>query len=291
MLETDYSRRKLLKTIGAGTLALALPRFNALSAPAYKPKIALQLYSIRRQIEKDFDGSIQKVAAMGFEGIETYALPDNVPLEHAAKVFRDSGLKVTSMHTELPAGDKKEGVLKLADAYSCEIAIYPGWPQGEKYRDVAATKHMVEVYDEASAFLKGKGLKFGLHNHWWEFELTDGITPYYYLLDHVSKDVVFEVDTYWAKTGGQDPAKVLKRFGKRAPLLHIKDGPAIKGDKALEQVPAGEGVMDFPAIVKAGGTNIKWMIVEFDEYAKDIFDGIQMSYPYLTKNGLAAGKV
>jgi len=69
MLETDYSRRKLLKTIGAGTLALALPRFNALSAPAYKPKIALQLYSIRRQIEKDFDGSIQKVAAMGRQGV------------------------------------------------------------------------------------------------------------------------------------------------------------------------------------------------------------------------------
>jgi sugar phosphate isomerase/epimerase len=264
MLETDYSRRKVLKTIGAGTLALALPRFNALARPAYKPKIALQLYSIRRQIEKDFDGSIRRIAAMGFEGIETYALPESVPLEHAAKVFRDAGLKVTSMHTELPAGDKRDGVLKLAEAY---------------------------VYDEASAFLKSKGLRFGLHNHWWEFELTDGITPYYYLLDHVSKDVVFEVDTYWAKTGGQDPAKVVKRFGKRAPLLHIKDGPAIKGDEALKQVPAGDGVMDFPAIVRAGGTNIKWMIVEFDEYANDIFDGIQKSYTYLTKNGLAEGKV
>jgi hypothetical protein len=56
-------------------------------------------------------------------------------------------------------------------------------------------------------------------------------------------------------------------------------------------VPAGSGVMDFPAIVKAGGINIQWMIVEFDEYAGNIFDGIQGSYTYLTKNSLAKGKI
>ena len=56
-------------------------------------------------------------------------------------------------------------------------------------------------------------------------------------------------------------------------------------------VPVGQGAMDFPSIVKAGGNNIKWMIVEFDEYGGNIFDGLQHSYTYLTKNGLAKGKV
>jgi sugar phosphate isomerase/epimerase len=290
MPDTDYTRRNLLKSLAAGTVALTLPRLDLFAAPGYTPKIGLQLYTIRKKIEQDFDGTIRKIAEIGFEGIETYALPGNVTLEHAAKVFRDAGLTIFSMHTELPAGDKKDGVLKMADAYKCDLAIYPGWPQGEKYKDTAATQHMVEVYDEASAFLKGRGLRFGLHNHWWEFEKNDGIYPYYYLLEHASKDIVFEIDTYWAKTGGQDPAAVLKRFGTRAPLLHIKDGPAQKGERAYAQVPAGSGVMDFPAIVKAGGKNIKWMIVEFDEYDKDIFDGVRQSYSFLTKKGLARGR-
>jgi sugar phosphate isomerase/epimerase len=131
-----------------------------------------------------------------------------------------------------------------------------------------------------------------LHNHWWEFEKTDyGIYPFYYLLENLDKDVIFEVDTYWTKVAGLDPANVLFDFGNRAPLLHIKDGPAVKGDPMYKHVPAGEGTLDFRSIVKAGGENIKWMIVEFDEYEKDIFDGIKKSYEYLTKNELAEGKI
>ena len=133
-------------------------------------------------------------------------------------------------------------------------------------------KRTTDIYNEIGIFLKSKGLKFGLHNHWWDFEKNeDGIIPFYYLLDNMNKDIFFEIDTYWAKTAGQDPAKILSDFGTRAPLLHIKDGPAIEGKKSYEQVPAGEGVMNFQAIVKSGGENIKWMIVEFDEYDKNIF--------------------
>jgi sugar phosphate isomerase/epimerase len=142
-----------------------------------------------------------------------------------------------------------------------------------------------------AAFLKTKGLRFGLHNHWWEFERTDGMYPFYYLLEHLDKEIFFEIDTYWAKTGGLDAARVVRDFGKRAPLMHIKDGPAVKGEQSYAQVPAGEGSMDFRAIAKAGGKNTQWMIIEFDEFAKDIFDGIKKSYTFLVQNGLAAGKI
>jgi sugar phosphate isomerase/epimerase len=121
--------------------------------------------------------------------------------------------------------------------------------------------------------------------------MIDGVYPFYYLLEHVDPKVFFEIDTYWAKTGGVNPAKVVADFGKRTPFLHIKDGPAIKGDKAYEQVPAGSGTMDFLSVVKAGSSKIRWMIVEFDEYAGNIFEGVQSSYTYLTKNDLAKGKV
>jgi sugar phosphate isomerase/epimerase len=196
------------------------------------------------------------------------------------------------MHSELPVGENRELALKMADAYKCDHIVYHGWPQAGKYDTKDAINHMVDVYNETAEFLKTKGLHFGLHNHWWDFEKTSyGVIPFYYLKDNLNKEIFFEIDTYWAKTAGRNPAKILKDFGKRAPFLHIKDGPAIKGDEAYKQVPVGEGVMDFPAIVHAGANNIKWMIVEFDEYDKSIFDGIDKSYKYLIKNSLAEGRI
>lgn len=292
MSDNHYSRRDFLKLAGLGTAALAIPSsFKVFANQKYEAKIGLQLYSIRKVIETDFDNSIKKVADMGYFGIETYALPESVALEHAAKVFKDVGLKIFSMHSELPVGKDREVALRMADAYKCDTIVYPGWPEGDKYKNKKNIDHMVEVHDEVASFLESKGLWYGLHNHWWDFEKNDdGIVPFYYLLEHLDKKMFFEIDTYWAKTAGRDPVKILKDFGKRAPLLHIKDGPAIEGPKSYEQVPAGQGVMDFPAIYRAAGDNIKWMIVEFDEYAKDIFDGVKDSYSYLTKNHLARGR-
>jgi sugar phosphate isomerase/epimerase len=291
MITNDYSRKDFMKLFGMGAAALA---FSGLAFPQKRRYIAplgFQLYTVRKQIEKDLEGTIRRVADMGYLGVETYALPPNITLSEAAKVFRKAGLKVFGMHTELPVGDQRDNILRMAEAYTCDHVIYPGWPQGEKYKSLEATKRTAGIYDEAAAYLKTQGLRFGLHNHWWEFEKVDGIYPFYYLLKHLSSDVFFEIDTYWAKTGGQNPTKVVSDFGKRSPFLHIKDGPAIKGEKAYEQVPAGAGAMDFPSIVRAGGQNTQWMIVEFDEYAGDIFQGMQQSYTYLSSHGLGRGRV
>lgn len=292
MSEANQERRTMLKLIGAGAVALVLPEHLLKSGPSpYRAKIGLQIYTVRKALESDFEGTIRKVADIGFFGIESYPLPANVTIERAARVFKDAGLTVFAMHTDWPVAGERDDVLKMADMYRCNRVVYPGWPEGEKYRKREAIRHMADVYNEAGSFLHSRGLRFGLHNHWWEFELRDGIYPFYYFLEHLDRTIFFEVDTYWAKTGGKDPAKVVKDFGARAPLLHIKDGPAVKGDLMLKHVPAGEGTLDFPGIVRAGGRNTEWMIVEFDEYEKDIFDGIQASYTFLTGHGLASGRL
>lgn len=290
MEKTNYSRRDFIKTVGLGAATLSFLNYDVFGKVVSPAKIGFQLYSIRKQIEKDFEGTMKRVADMGYYGVETYFLPESISLERAAKVFRSVGLEVTSMHSEIPVDKNREIALKTADAYKCDRVVYAGWPAGDKYKNLDAIKHTAEIYNECASFLKTKGLKFGLHNHWWEFEKVDDVYPFYYLLEHLDKNIFFEIDTYWAKTAGLDPAKILKDFGKRAQLLHIKDGNAIKGEKSYDQVPAGSGVMDFPSIVKAGGDNIKWMLVEYDEYSKDLFDGMQASYTFLTKNGLAKGK-
>lgn len=292
MDHNDYSRRDFIKLMGFSAAALALPGFDFFKEKNRLAKMGIQLYTIRREIEKDFEATIRKVAEIGYVGVETYALPSNITLENAAKVFKSNGLKIFSMHTGMPEGEEKDSIVRMADIYQCGRVVFAGYPENDKYKDLDTIKRTAERYNEAAAFLKTRGLKFGLHNHWWEFEKKpDGFTPFYYLLENLSKDIFFELDTYWVKTGGQDPAKAVAQFGLRAPLLHIKDGPAVKGNKSYEQLPAGKGVMDFPAIVKAAKGSTEWMVVEFDEYAGDIFEGIKSSYSYLTGNKLAKGNV
>lgn len=290
MKSNNFSRRNFIKTIGLGAAAVYLPGFN-LFGDEKIPHIAIQLYTIRREIEKNFESAVQKISDIGYKGVETYALPENVSLERASKFYRKVGLKVCAMHVELPVGEHRETALRLAEAYDCDKVVYHGWPQGDKYSNIDAAKRTADLYNEIGDYLKTKGLQFGLHNHWWEFEKTEDFYPFYFLLDNLSPEIFFEIDTYWAKTGGQNPAKVLKDFGKRAPLLHIKDGPAIKGEKSYEQVPAGKGVMDFKSIAEAGKNNVECMIVEFDEFSGNIFDGVKDSYSYLTNNNFARGNV
>lgn len=307
------NRREFIKILGMGTAAMALPNFKlfADSGDKYIPKIGLQLYTIRREIEKDFDTSVRKIAEMGYYGFETYPLPENVTLEHAAKLFKELGLEVFSMHYELPVDNKqKEEILKMAKAYDCNTLVYHGWPLDEKikgldpqkeitnwptvekYKNLEAIKRTVELYNKTADSLKAEGMRLGLHNHWWEFEKTeDGLYPFYYLLKNLNPEIFFELDVYWIKTSGRDPAQVVKDFGSRAPFLHIKDGPAVKGDNTYAHVPAGKGTLDFPAIVNAGGKNIKWMIVEFDEFDGNILKAVNESYTYLIKNKFAKGKV
>ncbi len=287
----DQARRDTLKRMGLGAIGLTLTDLAFNIKASYKARIGLQLYTVRSNIAKDFEGTIHAIADIGFLGIEYYPLPESITMERAAKTFRDTGLKVLGMHTPLPVDKDREAVVKLAEAFNCDRVVFPGGSQPEKFKNAEVMKKTAETYNEVAAFLRTKGLRFGLHNHSVEFEETGGIIPNYYFLEHLDKSIFFEIDTYWVKVAGKDPAKAVRDFGKRAPLLHIKDGPGIKGDTMDKQVPVGEGAMDFPAIVKAGGKNIDWMIVEFDEYEKDIFDGIRASYVFLTKKGLAEGKI
>ena len=106
------------------------------------------------------------------------------------------------------------------------------------------------------------------------------------MLELVDPGVVFEVDTYWVQTGGQSAAELVKRLGDRAPLLHIKDGPATEKEP---MVAVGQGVLDFPTIIPAA-TGAQWLIVELDRCATDMLDAVDESYRYLVGEGLAHGR-
>lgn len=286
MKKPDLSRRSFLKFAGISALAFSMPGFSFGGAETKKGKIGIQLYTVRNEIEKNLERAIGKIAAIGYQGVETYFLPPKIALRRAAKCLRENNLEVFSMHCELPERNQKNVLLKMQDAYGAEYAVYHGWPEDDKYKSMDALKNTVERFNKASKFCKGNGMTFGIHNHWWEFENTNGVIPFYYLKENLDPNIVFEIDVYWAKTAGMDPAKVVGDFGKRARLLHIKDGPAIPGKPVHQQVALGQGTVDFKSIVKAANGNTDWMIVEFDECETEIFDAIEKSYNYLKENEL-----
>ncbi|HEY0741774.1 MAG TPA: sugar phosphate isomerase/epimerase [Chryseosolibacter sp.] len=296
ILTEPMNRRQFVVTAGAGLL-LSSTLSNCKSGGETKSmaKIGLQLYTVREQIAKDIKGTLQRVAEFGFHGVETGFWPEGVTIEDAGKLIKEAGLNVFSAHCEIPVGENKSTFLRIADAFECKRMVWHGWPEDQRYKTAEGVKALTELYNESSKFAKNNGLQFGIHNHWWEFHNKIGDRfAYEVLLDELDKDIFFELDTYWLKTAGHDPATIVSEFGSRAPMLHIKDGPARYNDDLANDetpmTPVGKGTQNFPAIVKAAKGNTEWMIVEMDRTAGDVFDAIDQSYKYLVGNDLAEGK-
>jgi sugar phosphate isomerase/epimerase len=296
----QIARREFLNMTGlavAGASLFPWENIKANISSSQPAKIALQLYTVRNQIKENITDTLHRVADFGFEAVETAFWPENISVKQAGKYLKDAGLSVCSAHIELPVDDeKKKAMLEVAEVFNCKKLIWHGWPEDKRYSSPEGTKALIDIYNETNHFAKSNGLQFGLHNHWWEYRnKVDGRYVYEVLKESVEPDIFFEIDTYWVKVAGHDPAEIVALFGKRAPLLHIKDGPAkwndsLPLDNPDPMVAVGQGTQNFPAIVKAANGNTEWMIVEMDKTATDVFAAIGDSYNYLVKNKLARGK-
>ncbi len=239
--------------------------------------IALQLYSVREMAAKDFAGAVRQVAAAGYTGVEPANFPGTTA-EAAGKLFKELGLVVPSVHLPMPVGDKKTEVIEAAKAISCPCLVSGKGP--DDFKTLDQIKRTCDVFNKANANVRAAGLSFGIHNHWWEYLQVEGRYVYEIMLEQLDPAITYELDTYWIKTAGVDPVAMVKLFGKRSPLLHIKDGPCVKGQP---QTAVGDGIVDVPAIVKAGGKNTQWLIVELDACATDMMVAVARSYQFLAK--------
>ena len=246
--------------------------------------IAVQLYTVREALAGDFRGVMERIAEIGYIGVEPiFSLP-GTSLEAAATLFEELGLEVPSAHVPLPLGDDRGPVLNFMSLFGSGCIVSGKGP--ESFQTVVAIKRTCGLFNEAHAIAAEHGLQFAIHNHWWEFEQVDGRYVYHVMLDYLDPAVGFELDTYWVQAAGLDPATVVKELGPRAPLLHLKDGPA---KRDVPQVAVGQGTMDIPAIVQASGETAEWLIVELDHCATDMLEAVEASYRYLVREGLAHG--
>ena len=246
--------------------------------------IALQLYTLRDQLAQDYEGTLRKVADMGYVGVET-ANMFGESLTSAAKLFSELGLTVSGAHGALPIGDKKQEVIDTMRALNCKRLILPGQPP-EKFKSLDGIKSICDSLNEGAAVAKANGFELGYHNHRFEYEPLENRIPIDVMLEYLDPNVFLEVDVYWVQTAGQDPVEVIRRIGSRAPLLHIKDGPC---QIEAPMTALGEGVVDIPEVVAAGAGSTEWLVVELDHCATDMMEAVRKSYQYLVGKGLARG--
>jgi sugar phosphate isomerase/epimerase len=249
--------------------------------------IAVMGYTVLEQAMADLEGTLDTVAGLGYLGIETYGLVEAYGASRVRDAVRAAGLQVTSAHTPFPAGAEAARIIDDALELGAPTLIWS--MEREEFDTVDTIARGVERVNEAAANAAEHGLSIGYHNHFAEFANTvGGRQAYDVLLDRLDQRVVVELDAYWARMGGVDPAAVLTRLGDRARFIHIKDGPAQSYEDDL-MVPIGDGAMDWAGILTAP-SGLTWHIVELERLSVDTFDALESSFRFLVDGGLSEGR-
>ncbi|MFC5529619.1 sugar phosphate isomerase/epimerase family protein [Cohnella yongneupensis] len=246
-----------------------------------KIPVAIQPYTVRDHLSKDYKGTLTKIAEIGYRGIELGPPPKGMTIAEQKSLLDQLGLKVIGFHSGLNELESNpDEIVDYLEEVNAEkyVALSLGFESKEDLLIKAAKLNKI------GARLNQRGVQLLYHNHDWEFNKFDGV----YALDLLRQEtdpsfVKFELDTYWVKRGGQDPAGYLGGFFDRCPLLHIKDVEAGEEQFFAE---IGEGILDFNAIAHAAEkAGTKWFIVEQDSCRRDALESIAISYRNLQMLG------
>lgn len=277
------NRRLFLNQAFAGALGgLCLSKSNLMAAIASKTKlskIGLQLYTVRRELEKDFEGTLAKVAALGFSEVEFAGYFNRTP-QQVKSALAKNNLSAPSVHA-LAAGlrNNLQQTIDAAKTIGHQYVVC-AYLLPEERKSLDDYKRLVDLFNDAGGRLEKAGLQFAYHNHDFEFTPLENKIPYDLILAGTDpKTVKMELDLYWITKAGQSPLKYFSAHPGRFPLVHVKDMDATPKRFFTE---VGRGTIDFKEIFadsdKAG---IKHYFVEQDETPGSPFASIKMSIDYL----------
>jgi sugar phosphate isomerase/epimerase len=267
-------RRTFLGTITAATI---LGSRMSWAAENHKlDKVGVQLYSVRDLMKQDFEGTLAKVAGIGYREVEFAGLFDHPP-EEVRKMLDRNGLTAPSAHTPYKTIESDfpktlETAHKLGQSYIVCPFI------DEDMRTPDGWKRITDTFNRVAQESKKAGIQFAYHNHDFEFKADQGQMPYDTLLKNTDANLVkMEMDLFWITKAKQDPFKYFSRYPGRFPLVHVKDMT-----KDGEMTEVGNGTIDFKKIFADSKAGIKHYFVEHDN-PKDPLQSIKTSYEYLSK--------
>ncbi len=277
------NRRTFLKTSASATLGSLLAKSalaREISNPAGKAleKIGLQLYTVRELMKQDFAGTLEKVAAVGYQELEFAGYYDHKP-EEVKKLLDRLGLTAPSTHIAIEMlRDQLDAVIQTAKTIGHQYIVCPWLAPAERV-SLEKYKAHAALFNQIGEACQKAGLQFAYHNHDFEFQPIDGKLPYDILLAETDpKFVQMEVDLYWIKKGGQDVLAYFAKYPGRFSLCHVKDM-----DEKQNMMEVGKGKIDFaPIFSHAPQAGLKHFFVEHDQ-PKDPLQSITISCQYLKK--------
>jgi len=283
----------------ARLLAISLLALIATAAPAadqakaagtgesFKGPLGLQLYSLRDEFKKDVPGTLTKVHDFGFHLVELAGTYGQTP-EDFTTLLKKNHLQAVAGHFSFERfRDDPEGVAKEAKALGLEYAGTAWVPhEGQVTEDWA--KETAKVFNRAGEVLSKHGIKFYYHNHGYEFVPHLTGTLFDVLMKETDPKLVwFEMDVMWAVFPGQDPTKLMEKYGNRWALMHLKElkkgvptGSLSGGTDNKNGVVIGTGQTDWASLLRASQkAGVKYYFIE-DE-SPTVLEQIPQSLKYL----------
>jgi len=284
-------RRTFLGALGA---AAVVPRFSS-AASIKRP--GMQLYTVRGDLEKDFDGTLAQIGAIGYREVEFAGYFGHTP-KQVRDTLKRHRMTAPSAHIDFPSltGDRWARALDDARAIGHDY-IVNAWVDESVRKQPDAWTRIADTYNTAAAAAKRHGIQFAYHNHNFEFyprAEAAGKLPMDVLLESCDPALVkIELDLCWIAAARKDPLDYFHRYPGRFPMVHVKGLRQVPAESA-EPVPIDrvlpeitdvghEDVIDWPRIfARSKEAGIRHYFVEHDN-PKQPFESLRKSYEYVSR--------
>lgn len=234
-------------------------------------EIALQLWTIREECDRDLATALRRVGDLGYAGVELFQLHGHTA-EQVRTLLDEHGLVAVGRHARLEVFERE------AEQLAAELAVLGTRRAAISWIDPEDVQRPESVSRVAAAAEAGRaaGLEVGFHNHWSEVAPLAGEETFLDRLRTLPAELLWlELDLGWVWHGGGDPTAELAATRGRCPLVHVKDYASREG---RDDVPVGEGLVGYERVVpEAVAAGAEWLVVEEDEVGPDPFGAIERS--------------
>jgi sugar phosphate isomerase/epimerase len=240
-------------------------------------KIGLQLFTVRKEAEKNLLGTVEKAADMGYEGVQFAGFFDT-SANQLKKIMEDKSIQPAGAHVGIDQllGDRLEESLDYNERIGNRLIICPALPR-EMRKNADDYRKTAEKLNKIGEKCKKLGFTFGYHNHDFEFELFDGQTGFEILFENTDAALVkMELDCAWASYAGYEPIEIIKKYQDRCVSLHVKDLKKYRNKKVSTEI--GNGYLNIAQLVETGKQHgVEWFTVEQEDYEREPMESAKIN--------------
>lgn len=251
---------QLLLALAVGLVfsSCASGKMGKAGEPIFVAPVGVQAYSFRNYFPKDIPGTLDRIQAMGITEIEGGA--GRIPPEEYKKMCDERGISIPSTGSSFnELAEDPMAIVETAKKLGSKFVMCAWIPHDRGNFSLADAQKAIAVFNTAGKVLADNGLTFCYHAHGYEFQPYGDGTLLDYIIENTDpKYVSFEMDIFWIQFGGGDPVALLKKYGKRWKLMHLKDMEKgieknLTGGTNVEyNVPLGTGQLDMRNILIEG---------------------------------------